>query len=73
MNWKVGDKIVVSISGTNTNEFETRYIKAISQDLKTLTLDVPLYYNHYGGTLTYDSKNFEIRTEVAVFTRQIVI
>lgn len=49
VNWKVGDKIIISITGLNRDEFEERYITAIDNTKKILTLNKLLEYNHYAG------------------------
>jgi len=71
VNWSVGDEIVVSSTSFSRNEFERRFITLISNDKKTLTLDKPLDFAHFGETLTYNSKTYEVRAEVAVLTRNV--
>jgi hypothetical protein len=58
VNWKINDKLIVSISGNNRDEFEERYITAISEDKLTITIDTPLKYNHYSDEMTYDGKKY---------------
>jgi hypothetical protein len=71
VNWLVGDEIVVASTSFNRDEFERRFIVTISSDGKTLTLDSPLLYAHFGETLNYNSQNYEVRAEVAVLTRNV--
>ena len=46
LNWKVGDEIVISSSKTQSDEFEKRTIISINN--KTIELDQPLEYVHFG-------------------------
>ncbi|MEO1601609.1 MAG: hypothetical protein AAFU49_14300 [Pseudomonadota bacterium] len=75
--WEVGDKIAIAPSGQDHTEDEERTIVSISNDGKTVTLDRPLDFNHYGKLETYgagnDSWQVDMRAEVALLSRNITI
>ena len=72
--WKVGDEIFIAPSQKTYNEYETRQIVAIAGGV--ITLDKPLQYYHFGAsTITKSTSygNIDMRTEVGLLTRNIVI
>lgn len=72
VDWKTHDEIVIASTDFDHNHSETRRIKRISADLKTITLDSPLQYKHYSDEEQFESYNFPMRAEVALLTRNIV-
>ncbi|MEM9357978.1 MAG: G8 domain-containing protein [Pseudomonadota bacterium] len=75
--WEVGDKIAIAASGQDYTEDEERTIVSISPDGKTVTLDQPLEFDHYGELETYrDGSNrweVDMRAEVALLSRNVTI
>lgn len=61
------------MTGAKREEFEERTILAIDSTKKKLTLNVPLLYNHFAGSISKGNETYQLRAKVAVFTRQIVI
>lgn len=77
VNWRVGDKIVVTSSRLEETEAEERTITAISTDGKTLTLNSNLTYPHKGMTRSWTKSGktwtLEVRAEVGLLTRNLTV
>lgn len=86
IDWKVGDQIMITTTGIETtgkgkrfdyNETETRLIKAISADKKTITIDSVLKYQHFGKLQTFSNGKrswiLDERAEVGLLSRNIKI
>ncbi len=84
IDWVVGDDIVVASTEAYIfdndeilKENEQRKITAISADKKTITLDMPLSYHHYGELQNYtngvQSWVLDERAEVGLLSRNIKI
>ncbi|MEO1476674.1 MAG: right-handed parallel beta-helix repeat-containing protein, partial [Pseudomonadota bacterium] len=75
--WEIGDKIAIAPSGQDYTEDEEREILRISDDGKTVTLDKPLEFDHYGKVETYTDGNnswqVDMRAEVALLSRNVTI
>ncbi|MEM9044724.1 MAG: G8 domain-containing protein [Pseudomonadota bacterium] len=75
--WEVGDVIAIAPSGRDWQEDEVRIITAVSNGGRTVTIDEPLEFNHYGEIETYtngvDSWDIDMRAEVALLSRNITI
>ena len=69
--WRVGDKIAVAPSDFEPREHEQRLITAISGT--TLTLDKPLAYRHWGEVEQHAGQVLDMRAEVALLSRNIVL
>jgi hypothetical protein len=66
VNWGVGDQLAVATSAYRDlleDRNEVRTVTAISADRRTLALNAPLTFGHYGGG--------EYQSEVALLTRSI--
>jgi hypothetical protein len=72
-DWRVGEEIVITSTGWNHLESERRFIQTISTDGKTITFAEPLQYRHYSAIETYGTKQFPMRAEVGMLTRNILI
>ncbi|CAD5116834.1 DgyrCDS5681 [Dimorphilus gyrociliatus] len=74
-DWKPDDTIIIASTGGHMSqrETETRKIAAISADKRTITLDAPLTYSHRGETQTFDGTALEVRAEVGVLDRNVVV
>ena len=71
--WRSGEKIVVVSSSFEPEEAEVRGIAGVSSNGKTLTLDAPLRYAHFGLLQSFDGKSLDERAEVGLLSRNIVI
>ena len=75
--WEIGDKIAIAPSGQDHTEDEERTILSISDDGKTVTLDRPLEFDHYGELESYSNGSttweVDMRAEVALLSRNITI
>jgi hypothetical protein len=69
--WQVGDVIVIAPSGFEAYEAERRTITAINGG--TITLNAPLAYAHYGNIDTIQGKQVDMRAEVGLLSRNIMI
>ena len=76
VDWNVGDQIVIPPTELNGSEYETKTIVAITNS-KTITLDSPLSFFHYGDKeVTYTSSFgtvLDMRASVGLLTRSIKI
>ncbi len=78
VNWKVGDKILLTSSGFAMIENEVRLIERISKDKKKIILKRPLKYPHLGEVFKYKAKDntdiiLDERSYVENLTRNITI
>ena len=73
VDWQVGEEIVIASTDYEMEHAETRFITAVSNDKKTLTLNQPLKYKHYSAVETYGSDDFPMRCEVGLLTRNVKI
>jgi cell migration-inducing and hyaluronan-binding protein len=76
VDWKVGEQIVLASTSYELDEAEVRMIDAVGGTAAkpVLTLDAPLAYAHYAGIEScVDPSNVELRGEVGLLTRNIVI
>lgn len=71
MNWRVGDQIVIAPSGTDANQTEVRTISMISGHQIRVT--PPLTFKHYGRIDTVSGYAIDMRAEVGLLTRDIVL
>lgn len=72
VDWSVGDRIAIASTDFEHYHSEDRYITSISADKKTLTLNSPLKYRHFGVIETYGTSKFPMQAEVGLLTRNIV-
>lgn len=74
-NWRKGDTIVISSTDDDMNHAEVRQITQING--KTLHLNAPLSYRHFGEVQTFSNANktwtVDTRAEVGLLTRNIRI
>ena len=75
VDWEVGDEIVIASTDFDPHEAEKRMITAISADQKTISLDCPLAYKHWGTLQTFDNgtRILDERAEVGLLTRNLKI
>lgn len=77
VNWKVEDQIVLASTDFDFEQAEELTIIDISNDGKTLTLDKPLEYKHFGELQTYSNGQktwtLDQRAEVGLLSRNIKI
>jgi len=77
-DWKSGDKIIVSTMGMNVNQTEIVTINYVeprynNKSRDYVALKEKFKYDHSVGTETYGSTDIELRTEVALLSRNVVI
>ena len=72
VDWSVGDEIGIASTDFNHNHSESRRIKKIGADFKTIVIDAPLVYRHYSAIEKYDSNSFPMQCEVGLLTRNIL-
>ncbi|NP_001305057.1 PKHD1 like 1, tandem duplicate 1 isoform X1 [Danio rerio] len=75
VDWKVGDKILLSTTSYDPWQTEIRNIIAVSNYGRTLTLDQPLTYTHIGESYSVPgtSRSYQLAGNVALLTRNIQI
>uniref|UniRef100_A0A673FZ74 Fibrocystin-L-like n=1 Tax=Sinocyclocheilus rhinocerous TaxID=307959 RepID=A0A673FZ74_9TELE len=75
VDWKVGDKILLSTTSYDPWQTEIRTITAVSDYGRTLTLDQPLSYTHIGESYSVPgtSRSYQLAGNVALLTRNIKI
>ena len=75
VDWQVGEELVISPTGRSRDEVEERTISAVSTSggKTTITLDQPLSHSHYAGTLEFNGVSTDIRGEVGLLTRNVVV
>ncbi|WP_396612531.1 G8 domain-containing protein [Haloferax sp. S1W] len=71
VNWEAGDEIVLAPSGTDPTEAERRTIESVDGD--TVELNSGLDHDHFGETQKVDGRTVDIRAEVGLLTRNIVM
>jgi cell migration-inducing and hyaluronan-binding protein len=76
-DWAAGDRIALGPTSYNFAEAEERLITSVSADGRTVQVDRPFSFDHYGLTQTYSnarrSWKLDERAEVANLTRNIRI
>nr|XP_009292515.1 fibrocystin-L isoform X2 [Danio rerio] len=75
VDWKAGDKILLSTTSYDPWQTEIRTIAAVSDYGRTLTLDQPLTYTHIGESYSVPgtSRSYQLAGNVALLTRNIQI
>ncbi|XP_051526679.1 fibrocystin-L-like [Myxocyprinus asiaticus] len=75
VDWKVGDKVLLSTTSYDPWQTEIRTITAVSDFGRTLTLDQPLSYTHIGESYSVPgtSSGYQLAGNVALLTRNIKI
>ncbi|MEM6654275.1 MAG: G8 domain-containing protein [Planctomycetota bacterium] len=75
--WEVGDRIAIASTDFDLNQAEDFTITAVSNGGRTVTLDSPIQYMHYGEIETYSNGTrtweLDMRAEVALLTRDVTI
>lgn len=56
VNWAAGDEIVITATGYNVNEVETKTIQSIASDKITITLADNLSYKHIGESFVIQGR-----------------
>ena len=73
VDWKVGDKIVITSTSYEPLEAETFQIAAISDDGRTISVDGKFQYKHSSDVEVVGSHTSIVRAEVGLLTRNIRI
>lgn len=69
--WRVGDRIVIATSSFEQGEYDVGEIAAV--DGRSLELKQPLKYRHFGATRMVGTTAIDVRAEVGLLTRNIVV
>ena len=74
VSWNVGDQIVIATTGDSLSigQSETNYIKSVSSDKQTITLQSPLQFQHLSETRTIGGVSVKIRAEVGLLSRNVL-
>lgn len=75
VDWPINSDIVIATSGDRFSQYqsELRRIVNITNDGHTLTLDQPLSYTYFGLVQDQKLTTIEIRSEVGLLSRNIVL
>ncbi len=71
VDWQAGDTIVIASTGFDQDEAEVRGITSVSGSV--VTLDSPLEHRHWGTLQSYGGQTLDLRAEVGLLSRNIVI
>lgn len=76
--WEVGDRIAVASTDFDLDQAEEFTVLAVSGNGRTITLDAPLQYMHYGSVDHYDDPDgdhhmLDMRAEVSLLSRDVTI
>ena len=71
VRWNPGDKIV--IASTSVNPYEAEKLTVTSVVGQTVSFTPALQYDHYGEQHTYSGKTIDMRAEVGLLSRNILI
>lgn len=71
VDWKPGERIVISSTDFDWEQAEERTITAVAGDL--VSFAEPLEFEHYGETQSFGGRVLDERAEVAVLDRSILI
>jgi len=71
VDWVAGEKIVIASTSYDHNEAEMMTIASVSGN--EITVTTPFVYKHYGVIETYGSDTMDMRAEVGLLTRNILI
>ena len=69
--WEPGDRVVLAPSGYDVRE--TEELEVASVDGRTVTFTTQLKYDHYGEVQTVEGKELDMRAEIGLLSRNILI
>lgn len=69
--WKAGDRILLATSSRNMNEYDLAVVASVSGS--TVTLRDPLKFRHLGALRTVGTHVIDMRAEVALLNRNVVV
>lgn len=73
VDWPVYSQIVITSTGFDMNEVEQRTTTGITHGGRCLRFGRPLKHEHMGETRTYAGRSVEMRAEVGLLSRNVVI
>ena len=73
VDWAVYSQIVITSTGFDMNEVEQRTITAVTHGGRCMRFGRPLKHQHLGETRTYGGQSVEMRAEVGLLSRNVVI
>ncbi|MEO1512302.1 MAG: right-handed parallel beta-helix repeat-containing protein, partial [Planctomycetota bacterium] len=71
--WRPGDRIALAPSGEDPREAERLTVTAVSADGLTVSFEPALRHKHLGRVFEYAGKTIDMRAEVGLLSRNIVI
>jgi hypothetical protein len=75
--WRVGDKLFVASSEVDMNEAEELILTSISSDNRTIGVTTlnggGLQFRHYGELETHGGQVFDMRAEVGLLSRRVLV
>ena len=71
VDWKKGEKLILAPTARGQKEFEELTIESVNGNIVELTKE--LEFNHFAKQMTFGSRTFDIRAEVGLMTRNILI
>lgn len=82
VDWSIGETLILGPTGFVASEAESRLIKNVSSDRRTITVSEPFRFRHNGQSYSYSTPekssfkkqwNLDARAEIAVLDRNIII
>ena len=73
VDWQAGEKIILAPTANSKSQFEEHIIKEVSADFLTITIEGSFKHKHFAETLSHGGKTFEVRGEVGLMTRNVLI
>ncbi|MDX2005340.1 MAG: G8 domain-containing protein [Meiothermus sp.] len=73
VDWRAGERVVIASTALDPSEAEEREVVGVSSDGRTVTLDRPLDYLHYGELQSFGGMTLDSRAEVGLLSRNVVI
>ena len=73
VGWAVGDRIAIASSDFDMNHAEEVVITAVDSDLMGVEFTPALVYSHYGEIETYGGRTMDMRTEVGLLSRNVIV
>ncbi|MFK7962045.1 MAG: G8 domain-containing protein [Phycisphaerales bacterium] len=73
VNWSAGDEVVIAPSGHDPDEAEVVFVLNVSDDGRMVTFGPQLAFAHYGAIETHAGRELDMRAEVGLLSRNIVV
>lgn len=73
VGWAAGSQLVITSTGFDMNEAEQRTIAYVTDGGRCVSFDTPLDHEHLGETRRYAGVPVELRAEVGLLSRNVVV